>query len=116
MENDKSVCHVVAQGSVGESGASSMLIHTVEAEYSKMMVLRRGESGLCPNTGAVAVLVINGEVVASGSLTQKDSLISYEGMPGDKIIAIVHSVPLFNEIMCVRLGDLNFTLSECDLI
>jgi len=118
METDnKSVCDVIASGAVGESGASTMLTHSVEAEYSKMIVLRADEDqSLCPNTGVVAILIINGEVVASDTLSPERDSISYEGMPGDKVVAIVHTIPLFNEIMCVRLGDFNFTLSECDLV
>jgi len=114
--NNNSVCQVVAQGSVGESGASTLLTHTVEAEYSKMIVLRRGDSSLCPNTGAVAILVINGEPVASGNITDSKCSVAYEGAPGDHVVAIIHSIPLFNDITCFRLGDLDFTLSECDLV
>lgn len=111
-----SVCGLIATGSVGESGASSLLSHTVEANIPQMIVLRTSESSLCPNTGAVAMLVINGEPVASGNITAVDSSISFEAQPQDSVVAIIHTVPLLNEVMCIRLGDLNVSLNECDLV
>lgn len=109
-------CKTVAHGSVGETGASTLLIHTLDAEYSKMMVVRNKASSLCPNTGAVALLVINGEPVASGDMSAVGSSIAFEAMPDDHVVAIVHTLPLFNDVMCVRLGDLDFILDECDLV
>jgi len=37
-------------------------------------------------------------------------------MPGDLVIAHVVTHPLFNDIVCDRLGDLNYTLSQMDLV
>ena len=62
-------CVAVADGGVGESGASSFLLHTVGAATPKTMVLRTVESSLCQNTGAVAMLVVNGQPVAQGDMT-----------------------------------------------
>lgn len=109
-------CVVVAKGGVGESGASSQLIHKVEDKIAKLMVLKRTESSLCPNTGAVGILIVNGIPTAFGDLTQPESSIQTEAQPGDDIVAIIHTVPLFNEIFCIRLGELNVVLNECDLV
>ena len=106
-------CDTVARGGVGESGASSMLHYEVEAGRKQSMVLERTTSSLCPNTGAVAMLVVNGDVVAHGNITAEGSSIRAKANPGDHVIAIVHTIPLFNEIVCIRLGELSFELNAC---
>jgi hypothetical protein len=108
-------CTEVADGSVGESGASSMVIHTVNAKISKLMVLRATDSSLCGNTGALAVLSAGGQV-AAGIITDPGSSIQLEAQPGDTVVGVVHTFPLFNEIICIRLGELHFRLDECDLV
>lgn len=109
-------CLSVGSGSVGETGATSLLCHTVGGATSKMVVLRRKNSSLCPNTGAVAVLSVNGIPVASGTLTGQGSSIQAEANPGDHVTAVVHTIPLFNNVVCIRLGTLEFQLDECDLV
>jgi hypothetical protein len=81
-----------------------------------LMVLRNVETSLCGNTGAVAALVVNGVPKAVGGITDQGSSIQTEASPGDWVAAIVHTVPLFNEIVCVRLGELHFRLDQCDLV
>lgn len=109
-------CLLIGSGSVGETGASSHLCHKVGGAISKVIVLRRKDSSLCPNTGAVALLSVNGVPVATGSLTGQGSSIQAEAGPGDHVTAVVHTVPLFNNVVCVRLGTLEFQLDECDLV
>ncbi len=116
MANSSSPCTTVAKGSVGESGASAMVHHQVDGKIAKNMVLRNDHSDLCPNTGVVAVLVINGEPAAYGNITKPGSSIQAEAQPDDHVVAIVHTVPLFNNIVCVRLGNLHFILDECDFV
>jgi hypothetical protein len=112
----KRPCVEVGKGGVGESGASSLITHDVKSEISKLMVLRTVETSLCPNTGAAAMLVVNGAVEASGVITQQGSSIQAEAAPGASVVAIVHTLPLFNDIVCIRLGELSFRLDECDLV
>ena len=81
-----------------------------------MIVLRTVGSSLCPNTGAVGLISVNGVPTSSGSLTAKGNLIQTEAEPGDHVAAIIHAVPLFNGISCVRLGELEVHLEECDLV
>lgn len=114
-ETKSGPCNEVASGGVGESGASSMVIHHVEAKISKLMVLRTTETSLCPNTGAIAVLIA-GDQVAAGVITDQGSSIQLEAQPGDTVVGVVHTFPLFNDIACVRLGELHFRLDECDLV
>lgn len=119
MSNYKTdACVAVAQGGVGESGASSFLLHKVDATTKKIMVLRNVNSGLCGNTGAVAMLVVNGKPVAQGNITKVGSSIQTPSTvgSGDIVVAIVHTLPTFNEIVCIRLGELSVTLDECDLV
>ena len=111
-------CVAVAEGGVGESGASSFLLHKVTAKIQKIMVLRNVNSSLCPNTGAVGMLVVNGNPVAQGDITKKGSSIQTPGTvkSGDVVVAIVHTVPNFKQIVCIRLGELSVVLDECDLV
>lgn len=111
-----SACVVVAKGGVGESGASSQLTHQVQGKIAKLMVLRTSKSSLCENTGVVGILIINGTPLAFGDLTQPESTIQAEAQPGDNVVAIIHTVPLFNQVNCIRLGELNVVLSECELV
>ena len=111
-------CVAVVKGGVGESGASSFLLHKVVAKIQKIMVLRNVDSSLCPNTGAVGMLAVNGKPVAQDDITKVGSSIQTPDTvrPGDVVVAIVHTVPLFNEIVCIRLGELSVVLDECDLV
>jgi hypothetical protein len=87
----------------------------VTGQREIIMVVRNTESSLCGNTGAVAMLLVNGEPAAHGIITKKKSTIQANAKPGDHIVAIVHAFPLFNTVMCVRLGELEFTLEQCEL-
>ena len=111
-------CIAVAKGGVGESGASSFLLHKVTAKIQKLMVLKNVASSLCPNTGAVGMLVVNGTPVAHGNITKVGSSIQTPGTVkrGDVVVAIVHTIPLFNQTVCIRLGELSVELRECDLV
>ena len=109
-------CTVIAKGGVGESGASTMLYGRVGGKTAKLMLLKTVETSLCGNTGAVAVLLVNGHAVAHGVITDKGASIQAEANPGDNVVAVVHTVPLFNEIMCIRLGELSVELNECDFV
>ena len=116
MAKESSACVTVGTGGVGESGASSLLIHTVGGPTSKMVVLRNTGTSLCPNTGAVAALIENGVPVAVGNLTTLGSSIQSEAAPGANIAAVIHTFPMFNRVVCVRLGELTVQLDECDLV
>lgn len=117
MSDSKSgPCTPVGRGGVGESGASTLILHQVTGKIQKLMVLRTTESSLCGNTGAVALLVVNGKPVAYGNITAQGSSIQATANPGEWVAAIVHTVPLFNEIFCIRLGELSVQLDECDLV
>ena len=111
-------CVAVAKGGVGESGASSFLLHKLVAKIPKIMVLRNVDSNLCGNTGAVGMLVVNGKPVAQANITEVGSSIQTPAPvgPGDVVVAIVHTLPLFNEIVCIRLGELSVVLDECNLV
>jgi hypothetical protein len=119
MSNYKAgACVAVAKGGVGESGASSLLVHKVGAKIQKLMVLRNVNSSLCPDTGAVAMLLVNGQPVAQGDITKVGSSIQTPATvkSGDVVVAIVHTVPLFNGVVCIQLGELSVALDECDLV
>jgi hypothetical protein len=116
MNSDCNACVTVAKGGVGESGASALLTHTVGGPTSKIIILRNVETSLCPNTWGVACLFVNGIPVASGNISVEGSSIQAEAAPGSNVAAVVHTVPNFNRISCVRLGELLVNLDECDLV
>ena len=109
-------CVAVGKGGVGESGASTLILYQVTGKIQKLMVLRTTETSLCPNTGAVALLVVDGVPMAYGDITAEGSSIQTTADPGQWVAAIVHTVPLFNDIACVRLGELYVQLDQCDLV
>lgn len=109
-------CEPVGKGGVGESGASEIILHQVTGSIQKLMVLRTTKTDLCPNTGAIALLVVNGVPQAFGNITAAGSSIQATANPGDWVAAIVHAIPLFNQIACVRLGELYVQLDQCDLV
>ena len=115
MSTGNSPCPIVATGGVGESGPFSSVTHIVNGPASKIMVLRNVETSLCPNTGAGAVLMVNGVPVASGVITAAGSSIQAEAAAGATVLGVVHTIPLNNGIMCIRLGELRYALSECEL-
>lgn len=108
------LCKVVGKGSVGESGTSSLHYHQVTGDHEIIMVVRPGESSLCGSTGAVAAVVVNDAVVVQGVISDGSS-IQANANPGDHVAALVHTVPLFNGVVCAQLGELQFTLEQCDL-
>lgn len=114
-DSREGLCHTVDSGSVGESGASHLLHHKVTGDRQIIMVVRRCESDLCGNTGAIALLAVNGVPRGLGDITREQSLIQVNANPGDRITAVVHTIPLFNGIVCTRLGELKFRLEQCDL-
>ena len=106
---------MVGTGGVGESGATSLLHHEVTGKLEIVMIVRNIGSSLCGNMAAVATLVVNGKAAAHGIITAAKSSIQASARPGDHVIALIHMIPLFNGVMCVRLGELDFTLDQCDL-
>ena len=106
---------IVGKGCVGECGKTAEVKYKVTASISKMMVVKTVNTSLCPNTGAFAFLFKNGKEVAQGSITKLNASLQTEAAPGDQIIVYVMTYPLFNGIVCIRLGELNFVLLEYDL-
>lgn len=92
-----------------------MLHHKVTGKGEVVMVIRNNKTSLCPNTGAIAILVVNGEPVSHGVITDKKSSIQASAKPGDMVIGLVYAIPLFNQIACVRLGELECSLEQCNL-
>ena len=115
-ESKASACITVGKGGVGESGASSFLYHVVTGDIPKLMLVKNVETSLCGNTGAIAILIVNGSPAAHGVITSGGSSIQAEAKPGDQVCVIVHTMPLFNDIACIHLGELNFELQQCDLV
>ena len=66
--------------------------------------------------GVVAVLTVNGELAASGVITEVGNSIQAGAKPGDWVVATVSTFPLHNGVVCVRFGELDFRLDECDLV
>ena len=105
----------VATGGVGESGADCFLHHVPTGGTHSVYLLRTVKTTLCPNTGAVAMLLVNGVPQAHGVITAQGSSLRVEANSGDHVIVLIHAIPLFNEISCIRLGELQVELSVHDV-
>ncbi|MFK7819200.1 MAG: hypothetical protein AB8G99_10805 [Planctomycetaceae bacterium] len=116
MSGSSNACQTVGRAGVGESGASSLLHHQVTGEVEINVVLRVIDTSLCPNTGVVGVLTVNGIPMAVGDLTKPGATVSTTATPSDRVVAIMHTVPLFNDTVCIRLGELTAELQQCDLV
>jgi hypothetical protein len=106
---------IVGSGCVGEcsasvGGESPIIKYKVDADRSVTMVLRTSGTGLCKNTGVFAFLFKNGKEVANGDITSLGDSIETKASPGDNIVAYCVTYPLFNDIVCVRGGELKFDL------
>ena len=112
-EQDR-LCHVVAEGGVGESGESSQIYHQVDGDEEGVIVVRTSNSTLCANTGAVSVLLINGQPVNTGMLAAEGGM-QASAIPGDHVVVVVHTVPLFNDTQCVLFGELEYVVRQCRL-
>ncbi|MEX2112987.1 MAG: hypothetical protein WD845_07360 [Pirellulales bacterium] len=110
------LCTTVGAGSVGETGGpSSEVSHVVDGPTSKVMVVRNVGSSLCPNTGAMAILLANGAPVEMGDITAVGNAIQKELRPGTRVTAVVQTFGLNNGILCPRLGVLQYKLRQCEL-
>jgi len=105
---------VVGKGAVGESGSVATVEYKVKAREKVLMKVSTIETSLCGNTGAFALLFVNGTFQAFGSITDKGDSIQASAAPGDHIVAYVATHPIPNEIVCIRLGDLYFHLIQHD--
>ncbi len=109
------LCRSVGKGGVGESGATQLLTHRVAGSDQKVIVLTVVESSLCANQSVVAAILVNGVAIMTKRLSAKGETLQTTVSSGTEVAAILHMVPLFNGIQCVRLGELSVELRECDL-
>ncbi|MCU0287377.1 MAG: hypothetical protein MUF15_13410 [Acidobacteria bacterium] len=107
---------IVGSGCVGEcdpsvgGGESATIHYKVEGDRNVTMILRTTGTGLCKDSGVYAFLFRNGKVVANGHITSQGDSIQAKASPGDKIVAYCFIYPLFNDILCIRLGELRVDL------
>ena len=106
------LCDLVGNGAVGESGESSQAYHQVTGETEIIMVARASGSNLCPNHTAVAVLLVNGKLADAGVISDAKS-IQANAKPDDQIAVALQSIPLFNGVECIVLGELKYRLEQC---
>jgi len=103
---------VVASGCVGACGSTASISYTVpvSAEYKTKVCLQTDQSSLCPNTGARAKVYKNGSLVATVNITAVGSGLGILATSGDVITVEVSLFPIKNNIQCVWLGNLDFSL------
>ncbi|MEM1322992.1 MAG: hypothetical protein AAGG75_22190 [Bacteroidota bacterium] len=104
----------VATGCVGACGTSSTITYPVlcvSAEQRRVALCVRNEaSSLCPNTGAIAKVYVNGTLRASGDITAQGSSITFFAACGDQVSVVTSTYPISNNIQCVWLGQLTVGL------
>lgn len=118
MSTTQSSGKIVGKGILGEEGKTVTIEYNFEPEIkiARLMIVKTVKTDLCANTGAFAFLFINGQEVSNGSITELNSSIQAEAKPGDKIAVFATLYPQFNDIACVRLGNLNLNLIEIDFL
>ena len=114
---DTSICTAVANKvKVGETGSPKELNHNVAEAVTKRIVLQTIETDLCPSHAAIAFLVVDGRLKAHGDISAKGSAIETGVSKGQTVYAIVHAVPVPNDVVCVRLGDVTVSLFDCGIV
>lgn len=103
----------VAKGCVGECGISTMVSYDFgpicQAYVRNLCVINEG-SNLCPSHDAIAYVLINGWLAASGNITNPGSSVSFTANCGDNIQVFVVAQQNIAGSLCKRLGNLGFTL------
>lgn len=109
----------VLSGCVGECGtefSASHIVTKMDARQSPgrhrakfCLALNPELTSLCPDSGAFFELSKKGAVFSSGDLTELDTGIIAAAV-GEQIDVSVRLIPKRNDIVCVRLGDADFTL------
>ena len=116
MPTSSEACTLIGSGSVGEPGPFVIVSHIISGPTQKIIIVKHASSDLCPNTGASAFILIDGTLAASGSITHLHSSVQTSALPGSLITILIHTFPLNNGVICFRLGRLNFTAEECELV
>ena len=101
---------VVAQGCIGECGSPVTVPYIVTDEDTKKITVKTVETSLCGNTGAFAFVFRNGKLADQGIITKLGSTLMTKAEKGDNIVVFATLFPLFNGIVCIRLGNLDFHL------
>lgn len=115
-ESNNGPCKTTGTGGVGESGSASQVVHQVTGASQQLMVVKTVETSLCGDTAAIATLVVDGQPVATGNISVPGTSIQATAEPGSWAVALVQTVPLHNDIICIRLGELEYELQQCELV
>jgi len=103
---------VASSGCVGECGTSSSISYTVPGPTGRnnQLLLFKDNSNLCPNTGALAFIRVNGVFVAAIDLSTSNGQM-FTARGGDVVTVSVTTFNKNNGISCKRLGNLNFSIN-----
>ena len=100
----------VATSCVGACGATATISTPVlcasSASRSVRFCVRNEASSLCPNTGAVATIFIDGVPVSTSIITTVGSSVSFFAKCGSTVKVVTTTYPLNNGIECVWQGEL----------
>lgn len=106
---------VVATNCVGACGSPSEINYSVSppcvAKWRKYCVVN-DNSSLCPDHNALAIVLVDGVVVASGNITTVGSSIGFTAKCGSDIKVIATTYYVGGGTICVWLGNLNYSLRE----
>ncbi len=106
---------VVATNCVGACGSPTEINYTVPtpcvAKWKKYCVVNES-SNLCADHNAFAVVLVDGNLVASGNITTVGSSLQFSAKCGSSIKVIATTFYVGGTISCVWLGNLNYSLRE----
>jgi hypothetical protein len=109
-------CKEIRSSLIGQATSSQVMTHQVPNGQEKIIVLRCERNHLCPNTGVLTTLLVNGKIATQGILESLTDAIQCNAIPGDIVVAVATLYPLMNSVRCVELGNATVTLSECDAV
>ena len=106
---------IVATNCVGACASTSEINHInalpCAAKWRKYCVVNESSS-LCPNTNGFAFVLVDGVLVASGNITTVGSSIGFAAKCGSSIKVVATTFYIGGPIVCVWLGNLNYSLRE----
>lgn len=109
-------CKKIGSSLIGQATSNQVATYQVPSGQEKLIVLRCERNNLCPNTGVLTTLLLNGKIATQGILESLTDTIQCNATPGDSVVAVASLYPLMNSARCMELGDALVTLSECDAV
>jgi hypothetical protein len=109
-------CKEIQSSRIGQASSNLAITHQVPSGQEKILVTKLNRNTLCPNTGVLATLLVNGKIATQVVLEGENASLLCNAKPGDVVVAVASLCPLMNPIACIELGEALVILNECELV